>query len=145
VRINTVMAGTASHNGSKHMKHIKIFGAERMHGRYVILHKKKETMMEDIDEGMEVRFEANLVKVVRVDGDGNTMKKGNAGSTLRILCSTLTPNARPFISVNELRNGRIIFLANIQRETQGAVHQSDKRVVTMFLVDESFHKVMFFL
>ena len=101
--------------------------------------------MEDIDEGMEVRFEANLVKVVRVDGDGNTMKKGNAGSTLRILCSTLTPNARPFISVNELRTGRIIFLANIQRETQGAVHQSDKRVVTMFLVDESFHKVMFFL
>jgi len=101
-------------------------------------------MMEDIDEGMEVRFEANLVKIVRVDGDGNTMKKGNAGSTLRILCSTLTPNARPFISVNELRNGRVIFLANIQRETQGAVHQSDKRVVTMFLVDESFHKVMCF-
>jgi len=49
---------------------------------------KKETMMEDIDEGMEVRFEANLVKIVRVDGDGNTMKRGAGGSTLRILCST---------------------------------------------------------
>jgi len=62
--------------------------------------------MEDIDEGMEVRFEANLVKIVRVDGDGHTMKRGAGGSTLRILCSTQTPNARPFISVNELRTGR---------------------------------------
>jgi hypothetical protein len=106
---------------------------------------KKETMMDDTD--MELLFEANLVKIVRVDGDGNTVKRGAnvGGSTLRILRSTITPNARPFISVNELRTGRIIFLANIQRETQGAVHQSDKRVVTMFLVDESFHKVMFFL
>ena len=88
-----------------------------------------------------------LVKIVRVDGDGNTMKRGNGAGGLHFeFCArTLTPNARPFISVNELRTGRIIFLANIQLQTQGAVHQSDKRVVTMFLVDESFHKVMFLL
>ncbi len=68
--------------------------------------------MDDTD--MELLFEANLVKIVRVDGDGNTVKRGNVGgSTLRILRSTQTPHARPFISVNELRTGRIIFLANI--------------------------------
>jgi hypothetical protein len=102
--------------------------------------------MDDTDANMEIRFEANLLKITRVDRDGNTVKRGNGagGSTLRILCSTLTSNASPYISVNELRTGRIIFLAIIQLQTKGAVHQSDKRVVTMFLVDESFHKVLCF-
>jgi hypothetical protein len=43
--------------------------------------------------------------------------------------------------VNHACTGRVVLLANIQEEIRGAIHPSNKKVVTMFLVDESFQKV----
>ena len=96
------------------------------------------------EDNMEVRFEATLVKILRINGEEGTVKR--SGGTLRIVCPTEGTEGTPFITVNEHKAGRVIFLANIQQETSGAIHQDDRRVVTMFLIDESFHivRVLFY-
>ena len=87
-------------------------------------------------------FQANITKILRKNGKGEFVERvKGTGGTLRIVCSTVDTTAKPFITVNEGRTGRVIFLANIQGETRGAIHPSNKKVVSMFLVDESFQKV----
>ena len=93
------------------------------------------------EETEDVLFDAFIVKILRINGEGQTVKRAGTGGRLRIFLSKETPNARPYIAVHENRTGRVVFLANIQKETRGSIHPSDNRVVTMFLVDESFHRV----
>lgn len=95
-------------------------------------------MAEEIDS----IFQANINKILRKNGKGEFVERAKGtGGTLRIVCSTVDKTAKPFITVNESRTGRVIFLANIQKETLGDIHPSNKKVVTMFLIDESYQKV----
>ena len=75
---------------------IAIFGAEPM-DVCMSFFIKKETMMDYTDANMEVRFEANLVKITRVDGDEDTVKRGNGagGPTLQICYVDDAPRSPP--------------------------------------------------